>query len=129
MGSEITTRPTEQDVQAFLESATPAKRRARRSCPSTGSRTSRRAALLPSRGTYTEGAGRVYVRKLEDIDLDLLGRLIAIAWAREDDAAARPAAGPRVVTSSPARASNARAAHHAPVADSQPQSGSLHTTP
>jgi hypothetical protein len=43
------------------------------------------AALLPRLGTYTEGAGCVYVRKLEDIDRDILGRLVAIAWAREDD--------------------------------------------
>lgn len=43
------------------------------------------AALLPSLGTFTEGAGCVYVRKLDDIDLAVLRRLIAIAWAREDD--------------------------------------------
>lgn len=43
------------------------------------------AALLPSLGTYTEGAGCVYVKRLEHIDLDVLRRLIAIAWAREDD--------------------------------------------
>jgi Domain of unknown function (DU1801). len=43
------------------------------------------AALLPSLGAYTEGAGCVYVRKLDDIDLDVLRRLIAIAWSREDD--------------------------------------------
>lgn len=43
------------------------------------------AALLPELGTYTEGAGCVYVKKLDDIDLDVLRRLIAIAWAREDD--------------------------------------------
>ncbi len=43
------------------------------------------AALLPSLGTYTEGAGCVYVRKLDDIDLDVLRRLIAIAWERGDD--------------------------------------------
>jgi hypothetical protein len=42
-------------------------------------------ALLPKLGTYTEGAGCVYAKKLEDIDLDLLRRLIAIAWARGDD--------------------------------------------
>lgn len=41
--------------------------------------------MLPSLGKYTEGAGCVYVRKLEDIDLDVLRRLIAIAWTREDD--------------------------------------------
>src|SRR5688572_32317518 len=43
------------------------------------------AALLPSLGTYTEGAGCVYVRKLDDIDVDVLRRLIAIAWSRGDD--------------------------------------------
>ncbi|WP_241979783.1 DUF1801 domain-containing protein [Cryobacterium glaciale] len=49
------------------------------------------AALLPQLGTYTEGAGCVYVKKLDDIDLDVLRRLIAIAAARGDDPAA-PAA-------------------------------------
>jgi hypothetical protein len=44
------------------------------------------AALLPELGTYTEGAGCVYVKKLDDIDLDVLRRLIAIAWSRGDDA-------------------------------------------
>lgn len=43
------------------------------------------AALLPSLGTYTEGAGCVYVKKLEDINLDVLRELIAIAWARPDE--------------------------------------------
>ncbi|WP_109208588.1 MULTISPECIES: DUF1801 domain-containing protein [Microbacterium] len=43
------------------------------------------AALLPRLGTYTEGAGCIYVKKLDDIDLDVLRRLIAIAWARGDD--------------------------------------------
>ncbi|WP_336659271.1 DUF1801 domain-containing protein [Leucobacter sp. USHLN153] len=43
------------------------------------------AELLPRLGTYTEGAGCVYVRKLEDIDLDVLRRLIAIAWSRGED--------------------------------------------
>jgi hypothetical protein len=43
------------------------------------------AALLPSLGTYTEGAGCVYVKKLDDIDLGILRRLIAIAWSRGDD--------------------------------------------
>jgi hypothetical protein len=42
-------------------------------------------ALLPDLGTYTEGAGCVYVRKLDDIDLGVLRRLIVIAWGREDD--------------------------------------------
>lgn len=46
------------------------------------------AALLPELGKYTEGAGCVYVRKLDDIDLDVLRRLIAIAWTRSDDPAA-----------------------------------------
>lgn len=43
------------------------------------------AALLPELGKYTEGAGCVYVKKLDDIDLDVLRRLIAIAWGRGDD--------------------------------------------
>ena len=43
------------------------------------------AALLTTLGTYTEGAGCVYVKKLDDIDLDVLRRLIAIAWSRGDD--------------------------------------------
>ena len=43
------------------------------------------AALLSSLGTYTEGAGCVYVRKLEDIEEAVLGRLIAIAFDRPDD--------------------------------------------
>ncbi len=43
------------------------------------------AELLPKLGTYTEGAGCVYVRKLEDIDESVLARLIAIAFARPDD--------------------------------------------
>lgn len=43
------------------------------------------AALLPKLGKYTEGAGCVYIRKLEDIDLDVLRTLIRIAAAREDD--------------------------------------------
>ena len=43
------------------------------------------AALLPSLGTFTEGAGCVYVKTLDDIDLDVLRRLIAIAWSRRDD--------------------------------------------
>jgi hypothetical protein len=42
-------------------------------------------ALLPELGTYTEGAGCVYVRKLDDVDLDVLRRLIAIGWGRGDD--------------------------------------------
>ena len=43
------------------------------------------AALLTELGTYTEGAGCLYVKKLDDLDLDVLRRLIAIAWARGDD--------------------------------------------
>jgi hypothetical protein len=43
------------------------------------------AALLPQLGKYTEGAGCVYVKKLDDVDLDVLRRLIAIAWSRTDD--------------------------------------------
>lgn len=36
-------------------------------------------------GTYTEGRGCVYVRRLENIDEAVLRELIAIAFAREDD--------------------------------------------
>lgn len=43
------------------------------------------AELLPRLGTYTEGAGCVYVKKLDDIDLEVLRRLIEIAWSRTDD--------------------------------------------
>ena len=43
------------------------------------------AALLTQLGTYTEGAGCLYVKKLDDIDLEVLRRLIAIAWQRGDD--------------------------------------------
>jgi len=43
------------------------------------------AALLPQLGRFTEGAGCVYVKKLDDIDLGVLRRLISIAWTREDD--------------------------------------------
>ncbi|MGO4596928.1 DUF1801 domain-containing protein [Terrabacter sp. 2RAF25] len=42
------------------------------------------ATLLPSLGTYTEGAGCVYIKKLDDVDLDVLRRLVAIAWSRPD---------------------------------------------
>ncbi|MBL3686781.1 DUF1801 domain-containing protein [Leucobacter zeae] len=132
------TRPTDADVGAFLDAATPAKRRAdglalaeifrettgadpvlwgpsmvgygsyryvspanprtRGVWPRTGFSPRKAklslyglkdlpegAALLPELGTYTEGAGCVYVARLEDIDLGVLRRLIAIAWAREDD--------------------------------------------
>lgn len=44
------------------------------------------AALLPSLGKYTEGVGCVYVKKLADIDLDVLRELIAIAFGRDDAA-------------------------------------------
>ena len=136
--SEPKTQPTTADVTAFLESATPAKRREdglalaeifrevtgaapvlwgpsmvgygsyRYVSPSDPKRqgdwpkvafSPRKAqlslyglkdrpegtALLPRLGRYTEGAGCVYVKKLEDIDLGVLRRLIAIAWTREDD--------------------------------------------
>ncbi|MFD6698312.1 MULTISPECIES: DUF1801 domain-containing protein [unclassified Microbacterium] len=43
------------------------------------------AELLPSLGKFTEGRGCVYVRKLDDIDLGVLRRLIEIAWNRPDD--------------------------------------------
>jgi hypothetical protein len=42
------------------------------------------AALLPSLGTYTEGAGCVYVKRVSDIDERVLARLVAIAYARTD---------------------------------------------
>lgn len=42
------------------------------------------AELLPTLGRYTEGAGCVYVKTLDDIDLSVLRRLIAIAWNRPD---------------------------------------------
>ena len=42
------------------------------------------AEVLPELGTYTQGVSCVYAKKLEDIDLDVLRRLIAIAWTRED---------------------------------------------
>ncbi|MBT1193352.1 DUF1801 domain-containing protein [Rhodococcoides kroppenstedtii] len=43
------------------------------------------AALLPSLGTYTEGAGCVYVKSLDQIYLDVLRHLVVIAWARPDE--------------------------------------------
>lgn len=43
------------------------------------------AALLPQLGDYTEGAGCVYVKRLDRIDEDVLRRLVAIATVREDD--------------------------------------------
>jgi hypothetical protein len=42
-------------------------------------------ALLPKLGTYTEGVSCVYAKKLDDIDLEVLRQLIAIAWSRADD--------------------------------------------
>lgn len=42
------------------------------------------AELLPQLGKYTEGAGCVYVKKLEDINLDVLRKLIGIAASRQD---------------------------------------------
>ena len=45
------------------------------------------AALLPELGRFTEGAGCVYVRTLDDVDLDVLRRLVAIAFSRSDDSA------------------------------------------
>ncbi|MFA4840285.1 MAG: DUF1801 domain-containing protein [Agrococcus sp.] len=45
------------------------------------------AALLPELGGYTEGAGCVYVKRLEQVDEQVLRRLIRIAWSREDDPA------------------------------------------
>ncbi|MEX0913403.1 MAG: hypothetical protein WDZ57_00490 [Demequina sp.] len=41
--------------------------------------------LLPSLGTYTEGAGCVYVKKLDDVDMDVLRQLVAVAYARENE--------------------------------------------
>ena len=43
------------------------------------------AELLLSLGKYTEGAGCVYVRRLEDIDTAVLRELIRIASSRADD--------------------------------------------
>lgn len=43
--------------------------------------------VLPRLGTYTEGVGCIYVKKLEDIDETALRELIAIAWSRGDDPA------------------------------------------
>ncbi|WP_347754535.1 DUF1801 domain-containing protein [Agrococcus sp. ProA11] len=45
------------------------------------------AALLPRLGSYTEGAGCVYVKRLEQIDEAVLRQLIQIASARSDDPA------------------------------------------
>lgn len=137
--AENKTQPTDADVQAFLNAATPARRRedglalaelfrevtstdpvmwgpsivgygtyryvsranprTRGDWPKTGFAPRKSAlslyglkdlpegaALLPELGRYTEGAGCVYVRTLDDVDLDVLRRLIAIAWARDDEA-------------------------------------------
>lgn len=43
------------------------------------------AQLLPRLGKYTEGAGCVYVKKLEDIDMEILRQLIKIAFTRAED--------------------------------------------
>ena len=43
------------------------------------------AALLPRLGQYTEGAGCVYVKRLEQIDEAVLRQLIRIAFSRGDD--------------------------------------------
>jgi len=43
------------------------------------------STVLPQLGTYTLGAGCVYAKKIEDLDLEALRKLIAIAWARGDD--------------------------------------------
>lgn len=45
------------------------------------------AALLPRLGTYTEGAGCVYVKRLEQVDEAVLRQLIRIANSRADDPA------------------------------------------
>lgn len=43
------------------------------------------AALLPGLGEYTEGAGCVYVKRLDAIDEAVLRRLVRIAHGRQDD--------------------------------------------
>lgn len=43
------------------------------------------AALLPQLGAYTEGAGCVYAKRLDGLDVGVLRGLIAIAWGRGDD--------------------------------------------
>lgn len=45
------------------------------------------AALLPELGSYTEGAGCVYVKRLEHVDEAVLRRLVRIAASRGDDPA------------------------------------------
>ncbi len=136
--SQIKTQPTDADVTAFLEAATPQRRRddglaladifrevtgadpvlwgpsivgygsyhdvsptiprTHGEWPKTGFSPRKAqlslyglkdlpegAALLPELGTYTEGAGCLYVKKLDDINVDVLRRLIAIAWQRGDE--------------------------------------------
>ena len=51
------------------------------------------AEILPTLGAYTEGAGCVYVKKLADIDLAVLRKLIEIAWSRTDDPEPQPKRG------------------------------------
>ncbi|MEV8339762.1 DUF1801 domain-containing protein [Leucobacter sp. NPDC077196] len=43
--------------------------------------------LLPQLGKFTEGAGCIYANKLEDLDLEVLRKLIRIAWSRSDEPA------------------------------------------
>lgn len=45
------------------------------------------SALLPRLGEYTEGAGCVYVKRLDHVDEDVLRQLVRIAFSREDDPA------------------------------------------
>lgn len=45
------------------------------------------AGIVSQLGEYTEGAGCLYVKRLEDIDESVLRRLIEIAWSRGDDPA------------------------------------------
>lgn len=45
------------------------------------------AALLPTLGAYTEGAGCVYVKRLEQVDEAVLRQLVRIANGRPDDPA------------------------------------------
>ncbi|MCW2802412.1 MAG: hypothetical protein JWN06_629 [Propionibacteriaceae bacterium] len=40
------------------------------------------AELLPSLGPYTEGKGCVYVKRLDQIDQDVLTQLVRLAWTR-----------------------------------------------
>ncbi|MBN9613073.1 MAG: DUF1801 domain-containing protein [Actinobacteria bacterium] len=127
------TRPSDADVQAFLEAVTPTVRRedglrlarilqevtgadpvlwgpsivgyGSYRIPSTGGEwpkvgfSPRRAQLsiyglkdlpagarvLPALGEYTEGAGCVYVKRLDAVDEAVLRKLAEIAWSRGDD--------------------------------------------